>query len=199
MSLFAVVPVKDLIGTKSRLSPVMDPAGRAGLTLYMMCRVVKALRAAGVDEVGVVSPDPIVLGMAEERSDAVPIRQQSRGLNPALDEGRAWAMEHGAEALLVMPADLPLLVEDDVRAVISASGDGLGVTISPDTNSSGTNALLLRPPDAIPFLFGVGSFEAHCAAARERGFDLQVFEQLHVGFDLDTTGDLEDLSGKEES
>ena len=199
MSVFAVVPVKDLIGTKSRLSPVVDPAGRAGLTLYMMCRVVKAMREAGVDEVGVVSPDPIVLGMAEERSGAVPILQQSRGLNSALEEGRSWAMEQGAETLLVMPADLALLVADDVRAVILASGTRPGVTISPDSNRSGTNALLMRPPDAIPFLFGADSFEAHCTVTRERDLNLQVFEQLHVGFDLDTTGDLEDLSGKEES
>jgi 2-phospho-L-lactate guanylyltransferase len=91
------------------------------------------------------------------------------------------------------------LVADDVRAVISASGTRPGVTISPDSNRSGTNALLMRPPDAIPFLFGADSFEAHCAVTRERDLNLQVFKQLHVGFDLDTTGDLEDLSRKEES
>lgn len=196
MSVFAVVPVKDLIGTKSRLSPVVNPAGRAGLTLYMMCRVVEALREAGVAGVGVVSPDPIVLDFARER-DAVPVLQQSRGLNPALDEGRAWAMERGAEALLVLPADLPLLVAADVRAVIEEAGTRPGVTISPDANRSGTNALLLRPPDAIPFLFGVGSFKAHCEAVRERGIELRVWENQHLGFDVDTTGDLEKLPERE--
>ena len=198
MSVFAVVPVKDLAGTKSRLKPVMDPFGRAGLTLYMMGRVIGALREAGVSEVGVVSPDPIVLEMAGEKG-ATPILQESRGLNPALDEGREWAMERGAEALLVMPADLPLLVAEDVRAVISASGTDSGVTISPDSVRDGTNALLLRPPDAIPFLFGLGSFEAHREAASGRGLEIHLCEHQHLGFDLDTAGDLENLSENDES
>ena len=198
MSVVAVIPVKDLIGTKSRLSPVVDPAGRAGLTLYMMCRVVGAMREAGVDEVGVVSPDPVVLDFAAERG-AVPVVQQSRGLNPALEEGRAWAMERNADALLVMPADLPLLVADDVRSVLETAGETPAVTISPDANFSGTNALLLRPPDAIPFLFGVGSYDAHREAARERGLELRICERQHLGFDLDTTGDLENLPEKGES
>lgn len=196
MSVLAVVPVKDLVGTKSRLSPVVDPAGRAGLTLYMMCRVVRVLREAGLDEVGVVSPDPVVLNFAVERG-AVPVVQKSRGLNPALEEGRAWALERGADALLVMPADLPLLVAEDVRAVIETAGNSPGVTISPDANHSGTNALLLRPPDAIPFLFGIGSFEAHREAARARSLELRICERQHLGFDLDTTGDLESLPEKD--
>lgn len=196
MSVFAVVPVKDLIGTKSRLKPVMDPFARAGLTLYMMGRVVGALLEAGIQEVGVVSPDPIVLETAREK-DATPVVQRSRGLNPGLDEGREWAVGRGAEALLVLPADLPLLVAEDVRAVISASGTGSGVTISPDSVRGGTNALLLRPPDALPFLFGPGSFEAHREAAAERGLEIHVCERSHLGFDLDTVGDLEHLPKKE--
>ena len=94
VSVFAVVPVKDLAGTKSRLEPILNPGARAGLTLYMMGRVVAALRGAGVENVGVVSPDWIVLGEARKRG-ATPLRQESRGLNPALDEGRRWAMDRG--------------------------------------------------------------------------------------------------------
>jgi len=36
MTLFAIVPVKDLAHTKSRLQPVLDGADRASLTLHMM-------------------------------------------------------------------------------------------------------------------------------------------------------------------
>ena len=104
---FAVVPVKDLAGTKSRLAPVLNPGARAGLTLYMMGRVVRALREAGVGDVCVVSPDPIVLNEALGRA-AVPLLQRSQGLNPALEEGRARALAADASTLLVLPADLPL-------------------------------------------------------------------------------------------
>ena len=188
-SVFAVVPVKDLAGTKSRLKPILNPGARAGLTLYMMGRVVAALRGARVENVGVVSPDWIVLGEARERG-ATPLGQESRGLNPALEEGRRWAMDRGASALLVLPADLPLLLPEDVREVMGKMGEQPSVVISPDQARTGTNALLLRPPEALPFAFGPDSYEAHLQAARERGLDVRVCEHPHLAFDLDTADDL---------
>jgi 2-phospho-L-lactate guanylyltransferase len=185
---YAVVPVKELRGTKSRLAPVLDPAARAGLTLYMMGRVVTRALKAGVDAVGVVSPDPIVLDEALKRG-ATPLAQKSRGLNPALEEGRLWATENGASALLVLPADLPLIEAEDVTEVLAGAA-GAPVVVAPDGARSGTNALLLRPPDALPFLFGPGSFEAHLGAARDRGAEARVCENGHLSFDLDTAGDL---------
>jgi 2-phospho-L-lactate guanylyltransferase len=189
MNVVAVVPVKDLWGTKSRLKPILDPGARAGLTLYMMGRVVSALMEAGVENVCVVSPDRIVLEEAEKRG-AAPLLQESRGLNPALEEGRRWAMDGRASALLVLPADLPLLEAQDVRAVLEGGGEAPSVTISPDGSHAGTNALLLRPPDVLPFAFGRDSYEAHLRAARERGLDVSVRERPHLSFDLDTAEDL---------
>jgi len=183
-----VVPVKDLRGTKSRLAPILDPGARAGLTLYMMGRVIAAIKEAGVEDVCVVSPDRIVLGEAQGRG-ATPLLQESRGLNPALEEGRRRALELGASTLLVFPADLPLLEAEDVRAVLEAA-EGQSVVIAPDGARSGTNALLVHPPDALPFAFGPDSFEAHLEAARGRCLDLRVCERSHLAFDLDTVGDL---------
>jgi len=194
VTVFAVVPVKELWRTKSRLEPILDPGARAGLTLYMMGRVVSALRAAGIEDVCVVSPDRIVLEEARKRG-AAPLRQESRGLNPALDEGRRWAMERGASALLVLPADLPLLDAGDVREVLDTLGEGPSGVISPDGTHAGTNALLLRPPDALPFSFGPDSYQAHLRAARERGLDVRVRESPHLAFDLDTADDFTHLRG----
>ena len=191
MTLFAVVPVKDLVGTKSRLKPVLTPPGRAGLTVYMMKNVLAALREAGVEHACVVSPDWLVLQMAEE-AGATPLLQKSRGLNPALEEARKWAVDEGASALLVLPADLPLLCAPDVEAVLEAAAEAEGslVVISPDAAGTGTNALLLRPPDALPFLFGPNSFEAHLNAAREQEIPAQVCERTRLAFDIDTADDL---------
>ena len=189
MSVFAVVPVKDLWGTKSRLKPILNPGARAGLTIYMMGRVVSAIRDAGVVSVCVVSPDPIVLDEVRERG-ASPLLQESRGLNPALEEGRRWAMERGGSSLLVLPADLPLLDPEDVRAVLDGIGEEDSIVIAPDGTRSGTNALMLRPADALPFSFGPGSYEAHLQAARERGLAVRVCERPHLAFDLDTAEDL---------
>lgn len=196
MSLFAVVPVKDLRQAKSRLEPILDPACRAGLTLYMMGRVISVLREAEVEKVCVVSPDPVVLEQAREKG-AFALLQEGRGLNPALDQGRRWAMDRDAAALLVLPADLPLLEAEDVRSVLDGGGKTHSSVISPDATRAGTNALLMRPPDAIPFAFGPGSFEAHRRAAEERGIPLAVVERPHLSFDLDTDEDLSRLGTSE--
>jgi 2-phospho-L-lactate/phosphoenolpyruvate guanylyltransferase len=188
----AVVPVKDLQGTKSRLAPVLNPGARAGLTLYMMGRVVRAILEAGVADVCVVSPDRMVLEEATRRG-ATPLVQESRGLNPALEEGRRRALELGAPALLVLPADLPLIDAEDVLAILEKAGEGPSAVISPDGVRSGTNALLIQPPDVLPFAFGTDSFEAHLGAARRRGLDVRVCERSHLAFDLDTAGDLAHL------
>jgi coenzyme F420-0:L-glutamate ligase / coenzyme F420-1:gamma-L-glutamate ligase len=191
MTLFAVVPVKDLAGTKSRLKPVLNAASRAGLTTYMMKNVLAALRGAGVEHVCVISPDLTVLEMAGE-AGANPLLQESQGLNPALEEAREWAIAEGATSLLMLPVDLPLLRAPDVRAVLEEAEEIEGplVVISPDTTGLGTNSLFLRPPDALPFEFGPGSFEAHLNAARDRGIPARVCEQPHLAFDLDTAEDL---------
>ena len=186
---FAVVPVKDLQGTKSRLAPILDPGARAGLTLYMMGRVVRVIAEAGVEDVCVVSPDRMVLEEAKRRG-ATPLVQESRGLNPALEEGRRRALGLAASTLLVLPADLPLLDAGDVRAVLQEMGEGHSAVISPDGMRSGTNALLIQPPDVLPFAFGADSFEAHLGAARRLGLDVRVCERPHLTFDLDTAGDL---------
>jgi coenzyme F420-0:L-glutamate ligase/coenzyme F420-1:gamma-L-glutamate ligase len=191
MTLFAVVPVKHLIGTKSRLKPILNASGRAGLTIYMMKNVLTALKGAEVEHVCVVSPDPIVLQYAEAEG-ATPLPQESQGLNPALEEARGWAVEKGATTLLIVAADLPLLRAGDVRVVLEqAEGDEDPlVVVAPDTTGEGTNALLLRPPDAMPFLFGQNSFDAHLSAARERELPTHVCELTRLAFDLDTTNDL---------
>src|SRR5919199_119214 len=191
MTLFAVVPVKDLEGTKSRLKPILNPPGRAGLTMYMMKNVLSALRGAGINRACVVSPDRTVLAIAEE-AGADPLLQKSSGLNPALEEARGWAVAEGATALLIFPADLPLLRAPDVGAVLEAAEQAEEplVVLSPDANGTGTNALLLRPPDALPFLFGPNSFEAHLKAAREEGILPKVCEMPRLAFDLDTVDDL---------
>lgn len=192
-STFAVVPVKDLLGTKSRLAPLLDPGGRAGLTLYLMKRVIRALLQAGIPpgNLCVVSPDRLVLDSAEE-DGAVPLAQRTSGLNPALREAGEWASSRNASSLLVVPADLPLLGPGDVGAMLRAGAE-TPVAIAPDAGETGTNALLLGPPDAIPFLFGSGSYRAHLEAAKRRGLLVRERRLESLAFDIDTVEDLSNI------
>lgn len=196
MTLFAVVPVKDLVGTKSRLEPILNASGRAGLTIYMMNNVLAALKGAGIERTCVVSPDRTVLSLAEE-SGAEPLLQEGNGLNQALEQARDWVVDRGATSLLVLPADLPLLKAPDVGAVLEAAEEVEGplAVVCPDASEVGTNALLLRPPDALPFLFGPDSFDGHLSAAREWELQTRTCHRTQLAFDLDTADDLSRLGG----
>lgn len=188
-----VVPHRGLRAAKTRLAPVLPPAERADLTRRLLQRVLDALVPLEVEsDLLVISPDPELAPFVEPLGARLVV-QRGMGLNDGLDQARADAVRQGAETLVVLHGDLPLLEADDVHALIAPVRDAPGVAIAPDRARKGTNALALRPPEAIPFRFGPGSFEAHAAAARANGLPVTIVERPGLAFDLDTPADLDRL------
>jgi 2-phospho-L-lactate guanylyltransferase len=118
------------------------------------------------------------------------VHQIGMGLNAGLEQARREALADRVEALVVLHGDLPNLATDDIAALLDAVPEPAGVAIAPDRAGSGTNGLALRPPDAIPFRFGIGSLAAHRAAADEAGVARVEVDRPGLAFDLDTPADL---------
>jgi len=191
-AVWAVLPVKAFDAAKSRLAGALGPDERRALTRRLMLTALDALLASrALAGVLVVSAEPEALALARRRGAAA-LPEAAGGLNQALSLARRAAMARGAAALLVMPADLPLVGGADVRGFLEAAA-AADVAIVPDRRRSGTNALLLRPPGAITFAFGEGSFERHLALAAAAGFEPRVVDVPAIAFDLDTADDLADL------
>ena len=183
------IPVRALEGAKSRLGAVLDAEERRDLVEGLLRLAVDAARATpGVGDVVVVSPDPEVLAVAVA-AGATPLLQQSRGLNPALQEARETAA--GADRLLILPGDLPTVTSADLAAILTV-GDGAGspsVVLVPDRHRRGTNALLLDPPEAIDPAFGGDSRAGHAWLAGSA--DIPFVELAGIlELDLDTPDDL---------
>jgi len=185
----AIVPIKALTAAKSRLAAALDPAARAALTLRALGNVLTALDTPGIAARVVVTPDEAVL-RAAEATGASGLRQDGEGLNEGLAQGRAWAVAAGAEALLIVLGDLPLLARPDVEALLELADRPDVAVFAPDRHGMGTNALLLRPPDALPFAFGAGSLARHRAAAAARGLAPRWYDAPGTALDLDTPADL---------
>lgn len=191
----ALVPVRSLSGAKSRLGEPLDAEERADLVLALLQRTVEqALAATRLAGVVVVSQDEDLLSRARAMG-AASLLQETDGLNEGLDEGRLAA---GAEAtaVIVLPADLPAVAASAIDQLAEAahlaqlgSPDRPIVALVPDQHGTGTNALLLAPPNAIPFCFGEASRAAHAAAAAAAG---ACYLELDgpLTFDLDTADDL---------
>lgn len=190
MRLVALIPAKPLIAAKSRLAGALSDEERAAASLRMLCHVVsEALRAPEIDAVGVISSDQQVLNAIVELG-AESLVEHGAGLNHALYLGRRWAIEQQrADALLVVLSDLPLVRAEDLSAVAALAAQA-NVAIAP-SKDGGTNALLLRPPDAIPFRFGTESADQHRREAGTRGLQVAQLDRETLAFDVDTLPDYE--------
>jgi 2-phospho-L-lactate/phosphoenolpyruvate guanylyltransferase len=193
----AVVPIRSLRHGKSRLSPVLGNEARQTLLRRVADRVVTAAVESGrIETVLVVSPDAGTLAWAAGFGAAVvamPQPEHRPGLNGAIDAGRAWALDHGASAVVSLFADLPLIVADDIRGLVARPEP---VVLGPDRRGEGTNALLLRLAgrgSEFAFAFGHRSLAKHLDEARRLGLDTALDDTTGIGFDLDTPDDWSDF------
>lgn len=190
MSLWAIVPVKALHESKSRLREVLTPDQRVDLSREMLLNTLRELaELTEIERTLVVSADSTVLALARERGAEIIEERGSPSLNKALNQ--ATAIANKAEAVLILPADLPLLQAADVRDLIGRAHDPPVVAISPDRKRSGTNALLMAPPGTIKYGFGPDSFERHVRSAEASGARVEIIELPNLGLDLDAPEDLE--------
>jgi 2-phospho-L-lactate guanylyltransferase len=184
MNIHGIVPVKALGQAKSRLAAVLTPAERRRLVLEMFELVLDALRRSCVNAVWVVSADAEVLAMAAARR-LNPVVEQGAGLNAALEQARQAARAAGAEALVVVPADVPLLTPGDLAALQALLQGGADVALAPDGAGRGTNALALRAGAPLPFSFGEGSAERHLRLAAEQGLIARRYHSPTLALDVD--------------
>jgi 2-phospho-L-lactate/phosphoenolpyruvate guanylyltransferase len=187
---YALVPVKDLTQAKARLSPLLSPAERYALAAAMLDDVLAALRQAStVDRIALVTTDARALALAAQWGFEVIDEGSGRGETGAVELAVKVCRERGASSLAVIPGDIPLLTAADVDGVMQL-GRQYDVVIVPSWDSRGTNAVLLRPPDALQLRFGSWSFFPHVKQAKRKGLSYKVVRSPRVALDVDTPEDL---------
>jgi 2-phospho-L-lactate/phosphoenolpyruvate guanylyltransferase len=186
----AVLPVKRLYAAKQRLAAGLGGEARRALAEAMVADVLEAIgEARTVERTIVVSGDPVAQELAAgSGAEVVPDPEDGGHVEAAL-AGIARAEVEGAECVVLLPGDCPLLDPRELDRLLTGVPERY-VGIVPDRHGSGTNALVLSPPDAIVPAFGEGSRERHVAAAREAGVPFEVEEAPSLGLDLDTPADV---------
>src|ERR671924_855618 len=187
---YALIPVKDLTHAKVRLSPLLSPGERYTLATAMLDDVLAAVRrASAVERIALVTTDPYALGLASHWGFEVVDEGSGRGETGAVELAVKVCRERGASELAVIPGDIPLLTAADIDVVLQ-HGRRYDVVIVPSWDSRGTNAVLLRPPDALQLRFGSWSFFPHVKQAKRRGLSYKVVRLPRVALDVDTPADL---------
>ena len=196
----AIIPVKRFGAAKQRLLDALDRPGRAGLVRAMLADVLAAASSAGLTERVIVvtgerRAERIALGAERGVSEPLEVLRDPRdiGHSEAATLGIVRAQALGASCVVLLPGDCPLLDPAELDSALERMRPGR-VAIVPDRHGTGTNALLLSPPNAIAPAFGPGSSSRHADRARRAGHEVAVEPLDSLGLDVDTPDDLEALA-----
>jgi 2-phospho-L-lactate guanylyltransferase len=191
---WVVVLIKDFDSAKERLRPALGHKSRRALARRNAQLAVNA--AAAGDHVLAVTGSEEVAEMAAAWGASVLLEPQEEGQNTAAERGIARARAGGAEAVLLLSSDLPLVTADAVGRLLQAAGrlKAPVVVAVPAIGRGGTNALYLRPADVIGMHFGDESLAKFQDDAEARGVKLVVHHSDAIALDLDEPSDLELLS-----
>jgi len=154
--------------------------------------VLAALAAcAGVDAILLVSAEPAARALAAAVG--------AEAIDDPLQGGQSAAALLGLRALppatrraLLVPGDCPALDPAELQDLLRGAQPGL--TVVPDRHGTGTNALLIEPPDAVAPSFGPGSGARHLEHAAAAGVPARTRRMASLEHDVDTPADLQALT-----
>lgn len=188
----ALVPVKEFATAKARLSPLLSEGERSALAQAMLEDVLLTLlMVKELDIVAVVSRDPSAQGLAIGLGcELLTEPKEAASESAAVEYAAQQAAERGADSVLVIPGDAPLVEVRDIQALLDATEKSGPCLVAAPAHDGGTNALLLHPPQAIRCHFGPDSLRLHLAEAKERGVPARVVPCPSLELDADTPDDL---------
>lgn len=192
---YILIPVKDLSRAKQRLAGVMTQEARTQLAWKMLERTfAAAAQVRQVDRVAVVTLYEPAIVLAEKYGMEVILETEQISESASVDFGSREVCQRGAEAVLRLPIDLPLITAEDIEAIFDCDQPGGPcVVIVPSRDGTGTNAILRRPPDLFPSHFGAGSLAKHLKEAEISGAICKVLQLPRIALDIDEPEDLAEL------
>ena len=187
----ALIPVKSLMTAKSRLASSFTQHQRERLVLDMFHHVLCVLSDSELfEKVSVVSSDELVLEKAYVWG-AQPVIEEYQGHNQALHAAALREISEGVTTLLTISADLPLLTTQEIRCFYEQSLQH-DVVLAPSRDGTGTNAIMVRPPLVVPYVFGPGSLQNYVEAAKQKHLTYSKFHSIGLALDIDTIDDLDE-------
>jgi 2-phospho-L-lactate/phosphoenolpyruvate guanylyltransferase len=189
----AILPIKSFAQAKQRLRYELAAHDRRALVEAMFADALVALgRVPSLERIVVVSGDRVAQRIAVGYGATI-VEDDERGHNTAAASGIASVREDGIERALLVPGDCPMLSAHDLNTLLSHPAGERSALIVPDRHGTGTNALLLTPPDVLAPTFGPDSRRRHLADAGAAGVPAEIVELDSLGLDVDTPDDLDAL------
>lgn len=191
---YILIPVKDLTRAKQRLAALMTQAERTRLAWAMLENTfAAAAQTHSADRVAIVTLYPPAIQLAKKFGMEVILETEQISESVSVDFGSREAAKRGAEAVLRLPIDLPLITAEDIETVLAADKPDPSVVIVPSRDGTGTNAILRRSPTLFPSHFGAGSLAKHIREAGQANATCTLVELPNIALDIDEPEDLVEL------
>jgi 2-phospho-L-lactate guanylyltransferase len=191
---YLLIPVKDLARAKQRLANLMTQSERTRFAWAMLENTFAAAAAVrSADRIAVVTLYEPAIELAKQYGMEVIPETEQISESASVDFGSREAAKFGAEAVLRLPIDLPLITSHDIETVLAADQPKPSVVIVPSRDGTGTNAILRRPPTLFPSHFGAGSLAKHLREAEQANAACQLLQLPNIALDIDEPEDLAEL------
>ena len=187
-SVIAIVPMKPLAESKTRLSRHLSPRDRARLSAVMLDSTLAALRDSVVSKTVVVGGDDCVEAIAESRG-AEWTSDRFDDLNLAVGDAISAAQTAGCAAMYV-PSDLPLLTAADVDAALRFHAQRPDAIAIAPAHDGGTNCLIIPPSQPFAPQLGRDSHAKHRQLATRLNIQIRDYQSPAFHRDVDTIQDL---------
>jgi len=191
MKPWAILPVKEMVGAKQRLAPLLSPGERIALMQAMLRDVLAALSAAqGLAGIALVTLDPWVQALAQEHGARIITEGAREGHTGAVTAAAAALQAEGVASILTLPGDIPATKPIEIGSLIAAASTSPAFIIAPAHDELGSNAILMSPPNAVKLRFGEDSYFPHLAAARAVGITPHILHLPGIAMDIDHPADI---------
>ncbi len=193
--MWVVIPVKDLDSCKSRLAHALPDHARPALMGALLADLLDMLKTCqDITGIAVVTRCPRAAQVATSHGAEVLALENDRCLNSGVTAAITELTARNIAEVFILHADLPLANAADIDTLIHAHrANCTAVTLVPDNQHNGTNAVLLSLPSTMQFFYGQHSYQQHLDFCKTNAISVQTVRNDHVGCDIDLWQDFAPL------
>ena len=195
MKVFAIVPVKSFENAKTRLGTLLSTAERIKLSGMLLKRTIYILKKTpGIQKILLVSSDSRTKKIARKYGVTFLEEDKESGVNSAIDLADKFCVTACADASLILPIDLPLILPEDVSIICkSVLDDNNCVVLCPSYKFDGSNVLLRKPCNIIGTSYDANSYLMHVLGGIRNNVKTKVLFVSRLMIDIDTVRDVRNM------
>jgi 2-phospho-L-lactate guanylyltransferase len=195
LKIFAIVPVKSFENAKSRFGSLLSMHERIKLSGMLLERTICTLKKTPtIQRILLVSSDTRIKGIASKYGVTFLVESKEAGVNSAVRLADKFCISARADASLVLPTDLPLIVPEDIDIMCKTvlEKDSC-VILCPSYKFDGSNVLFRKPCNIIRTSYDKNSYPNHVLAGIRSNANTRVLFLNRLMIDIDTVNDIKKM------